>query len=189
MGKGFDLQESFFCFPCRADWRFTLNSLDIPPPLNQNFQERHRDTIQPFSPGSGIAERRQPWPSIPVTQSMYQGPTLRSGRTPENRQKALSRFVRGSWLYAPCVPCLLLLDERRNKMEEGWRARQETLCDLHQLAAFVTHDPDVVASPWGAACANLITWPLKYLFEGKPRPCLDAGIPPPGSSSKQMNSL
>jgi hypothetical protein len=50
MGKGFDLQESFFCFPCRADWRFTLNSLDIPPPLNQNFQERHRDTIQPFSP-------------------------------------------------------------------------------------------------------------------------------------------
>jgi hypothetical protein len=43
-----------------------------------------------------------------------------------------------------------------NKMEERWKALPETLCGLHQLAAFVTHDPDVVASPWGAACANLI---------------------------------
>ena len=41
--------------------------------------------------------------------------------------------------------------------------RPETLCGLHQLAAFVTNDPEVVASPWGAACTNLITWPLKYL--------------------------
>ena len=48
-------------------------------------------------------------------------------------------------------------------------ARPETLCGLHQLAAFVSHEPEVVASPWGAACANLITWPLKYLSEGKPR--------------------
>jgi hypothetical protein len=37
---------------------------------------------------------------------------------------------------------------------------------LHQLAAFVTNDPEVVASPWGAACTGLITWPRKYLAEG-----------------------
>lgn len=33
--------------------------------------------------------------------------------------------------------------------------RPETLCGLHQLATFVTSDPDVVASPWGAACTNV----------------------------------
>ena len=56
-------------------------------------------------------------------------------------------------------------------------ARPETLCGLHQLAAFVTHDPEVVASPWGAACANLITWPRKYLSEGKPRAVLGGWDP------------
>jgi len=56
-------------------------------------------------------------------------------------------------------------------------ARPETLCGLHQLAAFVSHDPEVVASPWGAACANLITWPRKYLSEGKPRAVLGGWDP------------
>jgi uncharacterized protein (DUF169 family) len=56
-------------------------------------------------------------------------------------------------------------------------ARPETLCGLHQLAAFVTHDPEVVASPWGAACTNLITWPRKYLSEGKPRAVLGGWDP------------
>lgn len=46
-------------------------------------------------------------------------------------------------------------------------ARPETLCGLHQLATFVTNDPEVVSSPWGAACTNLITWPLKYLARGE----------------------
>jgi uncharacterized protein (DUF169 family) len=50
--------------------------------------------------------------------------------------------------------------------------RPETLCGLHQLAFFVTNDPEVVTSPWGAACTNLITWPLKYLAEGKNRAVL-----------------
>ena len=44
--------------------------------------------------------------------------------------------------------------------------RPESLCGLHQLAAFVTNDPEVVASPWGAACGNLIIWPLKYKENG-----------------------
>ena len=45
-------------------------------------------------------------------------------------------------------------------------ARPETLSGLHQLAAFVTNDIHVVASPWGAACTGLITWPFKFLAEG-----------------------
>ena len=56
-------------------------------------------------------------------------------------------------------------------------ARPETLCGLHQLATFVTNDPEVVVSPWGAACTNLITWPFKYLAEGKNRAVLGGWDP------------
>ena len=48
-------------------------------------------------------------------------------------------------------------------------ARPESLCGLHQLAAFVTNEPEVVASPWGAACGNLVVWPLHYLSKGENR--------------------
>ena len=44
--------------------------------------------------------------------------------------------------------------------------RPETLSGLHQLAAYVTNDPEVVSSPWGAACGNLVVWPLHYLDRG-----------------------
>jgi uncharacterized protein (DUF169 family) len=56
-------------------------------------------------------------------------------------------------------------------------ARPETLCGLHQLAAFVTNDPEVVASPWGAACTNLITWPFKYLAKGENKAVLGGWDP------------
>ncbi len=56
-------------------------------------------------------------------------------------------------------------------------ARPETLCGLHQLATFVTNDPEVVASPWGAACTNLITWPLRYLAKGENRVVLGGWDP------------
>lgn len=55
--------------------------------------------------------------------------------------------------------------------------RAETMSGLHQLAAFVTNEPEVVASPWGAACANLITWPRKYLAQGNPRVVLGGWDP------------
>lgn len=55
--------------------------------------------------------------------------------------------------------------------------RPESLCGLHQLAAFVTHDPEAVVSPWGAACTNLITWPLKLLAEGKDKAVLGGWDP------------
>ena len=45
-------------------------------------------------------------------------------------------------------------------------ARPETLSGLHQLAAFVTNDPEVVVSPWSAACGSLVAWPLHYLSKG-----------------------
>lgn len=47
--------------------------------------------------------------------------------------------------------------------------RPESLNGLHQLAAFVTNDPEVVASPWSAACGSLAVWPLHYLEQGQRR--------------------
>jgi uncharacterized protein (DUF169 family) len=56
-------------------------------------------------------------------------------------------------------------------------SRPESICGLHQLAAFVTNDPNVVASPWGAACTNLITWPMKYLRAGENKAVLGGWDP------------
>jgi uncharacterized protein (DUF169 family) len=56
-------------------------------------------------------------------------------------------------------------------------ARPETLTGLHQLAAFVTNDPLVVASPWGAACTGLVTWPFKFLARGETRAVLGGWDP------------
>lgn len=56
-------------------------------------------------------------------------------------------------------------------------ARPEVLSGLHQLSAFVTNDPEVVASPWGAACTGLITWPRKYLARGDNRAVLGGWDP------------
>ncbi len=47
--------------------------------------------------------------------------------------------------------------------------RPEPLCGLHQLAAFVTSDPEVVASPWSAGCGSVVVWPLHYLSKGVTR--------------------
>ena len=44
--------------------------------------------------------------------------------------------------------------------------RPESLSGLHQLAAFVTNDPEIVASPWGAGCGSIVVWPLHYLSKG-----------------------
>ncbi len=45
--------------------------------------------------------------------------------------------------------------------------RPEVLAGLHQLATFVTNDFHVVESPFGSGCANMVTWPIKHLQEGK----------------------
>ncbi|MCJ7580472.1 MAG: DUF169 domain-containing protein, partial [Candidatus Aminicenantes bacterium] len=36
---------------------------------------------------------------------------------------------------------------------------------------------EVIASPWGAACGNLVVWPLKYKLQGKAR-CVLGGWDP-----------
>jgi len=46
-------------------------------------------------------------------------------------------------------------------------SRGEILCGLNQLATFVTNDFEAVCSPFGAGCTSLVTWPLRYLAEGK----------------------
>jgi uncharacterized protein (DUF169 family) len=46
-------------------------------------------------------------------------------------------------------------------------SRPESIAGLNQLATFVTNDFEAVASPFGAGCSNIVTWPLKYLAEGK----------------------
>ncbi len=42
---------------------------------------------------------------------------------------------------------------------------------------FVTNDPEAVVSPWGAACTNLIAWPLKYLANGENKAVLGGWDP------------
>jgi hypothetical protein len=77
-----------------------------------------------------------------------------------------------------CVVKALSLFGPQEKPElVAFFARPETLSGLHQLAAFVTYDPEVVASPWGAGCANLVTWPLKYLSQGRSRAVLGGWDP------------
>ena len=46
-------------------------------------------------------------------------------------------------------------------------ARPEAMSGLHQLASFVTDDMEAVASPFGAGCSNIVTWPLRYLEQGR----------------------
>ncbi len=48
-------------------------------------------------------------------------------------------------------------------------ARPEPLCGLHQLAFFVTNDPEIVASPWSSGCGSIAAWPMRYITQGRPR--------------------
>lgn len=48
-------------------------------------------------------------------------------------------------------------------------ARAETIAGLNQLATFVTSDFEAVRSPFGSGCSSIVTWPLRYLSQGKLR--------------------
>jgi uncharacterized protein (DUF169 family) len=56
-------------------------------------------------------------------------------------------------------------------------ARGEVLAGLCNLAAFVTDDFEIVATPFGAGCSFMVTWPLRYLAQGRPRAVLGCGDP------------
>lgn len=74
---------------------------------------------------------------------------------------------------APCKFCVVkplsIFGGEEKPEQVVFFARPETLSGLHQLATFVTNNPEVVASPWGAACTNMITWPYKYQARGENR--------------------
>jgi len=57
-------------------------------------------------------------------------------------------------------------DNTMKKLPEFF-TRPESVSGLHQLAAFVTNDPEVVVSPWGAGCGSIVVWPLHYLSKGQ----------------------
>lgn len=46
-------------------------------------------------------------------------------------------------------------------------ARGEIVGGLNQMATFVTNDFEAVYSPFGAGCSNMVTWPLKYIAQGR----------------------
>lgn len=46
-------------------------------------------------------------------------------------------------------------------------ARPESISGLNQMSTYVTNDFEATMSPFGAGCSNILTWPLKYLAEGK----------------------
>jgi uncharacterized protein (DUF169 family) len=56
-------------------------------------------------------------------------------------------------------------------------ARGEVLEGLCNLAAFVTDDFEIVATPFGAGCSFMVTWPLHYLTQGRARAVLGCGDP------------
>jgi uncharacterized protein (DUF169 family) len=74
--------------------------------------------------------------------------------------KQLSRFGAGE------VPELVVFFER-----------PEVISGLHQLAGFLLNDIDVVRSPLGAGCFNMVTWPIKYLRQGEMKAVLGGWDP------------
>jgi uncharacterized protein (DUF169 family) len=68
--------------------------------------------------------------------------------------------------YCVVKPLPLFVGEEKPEVV-AFFARPESMSGLHQLATFVTNDTEIVASPWGAACAEIITWPYKFLKEGR----------------------
>ncbi len=45
--------------------------------------------------------------------------------------------------------------------------KAEIISGLNELAMFVTNDVDVVKTPYGPGCSHIVTWPMKYLQDGK----------------------
>jgi uncharacterized protein (DUF169 family) len=64
------------------------------------------------------------------------------------------------------IKCLSCFTREENPVLVTFFSRPEALSGLHQLATFVTNDPEVVVSPWSAACGSLVIWPLHYLSKG-----------------------
>lgn len=116
------------------------------------FLKPQLDTIAHYvSTGiPGILEGESYLESPEVTRRFFTEVDPRPAPEPMCIFKSLSRF-----------------DPEENPELVIFFARGEIIGGLHQLATFVTNDFEAVASPFGAGCANLVTWPLKYLGEGR----------------------
>ncbi len=98
----------------------------------------------------GVLEGERYLASPAVTRKFYTEIAPRPAPKPYCVFKPLSRFGEGE------TPELVI-----------FFGRPEVISGLHQLATFVTDDFDAVRSPFGSGCANLVTWPLKYLAAGE----------------------
>ncbi|HSL60365.1 MAG TPA: DUF169 domain-containing protein [Desulfotignum sp.] len=98
--------------------------------------------------------------------------------SPENLEK-LFNYVDPAPAPSPyCVfKPLSLFEPDRIPLQVSFFARPESMSGLHQLATFVTNDPQVVASPWSAACGSLVAWPFHYLAKGEQRAVLGGWDP------------
>jgi uncharacterized protein (DUF169 family) len=67
--------------------------------------------------------------------------------------------------YCVVKPLSLFTDDENPELVIFF-SRPESLSGLHQLATFITNDPEVVASPWSAGCGSIAAWPLHYLNKG-----------------------
>ena len=56
-------------------------------------------------------------------------------------------------------------------------ARGEVISGLCGLAAFVTEDFEVVVSPFGAGCSYMVSWPLRYMAQGRTKAVLGGWDP------------
>lgn len=72
---------------------------------------------------------------------------------------------------------LSLFTEDENPMVVIFFSRPEPLCGLHQLATYVSNDPEAVMSPWSAACGSIGSWPLHYLKENRNKAVLGGWDP------------
>jgi uncharacterized protein (DUF169 family) len=115
------------------------------------FMEQQLEcTIHYVSTGiPGVLEGERYLASPSVTRKFYAGINPRPAPKSFCVFKPLSQFEEGE------EPELVI-----------FFGRPEVISGLHQLATFVTDDFHAVQSPFGSGCANMVTWPLKYLQEG-----------------------
>lgn len=68
--------------------------------------------------------------------------------------------------YCVFKPLSLFDDNQRPELVTFF-GRAESIAGLNQLATFVTNDFEAVCSPFGSGCSTIVTWPLRYLAQGR----------------------
>jgi uncharacterized protein (DUF169 family) len=91
----------------------------------------------------------------------------------ESRDAAQEFFERIDPCLAPARFCVVkpisLFQGDERPLVVIFFARAEVLSGLYSLAAFLYRGTDVVLTPFGPGCAGIVTWPIKFIAEGKER--------------------